>query len=56
MDALITALSLLVLTFATLAQRGSVGKGTGYGIAGALAAVTLVLAWVRFKKRKADGE
>ncbi len=56
MNALITALTLLVLTFATLAQRGSVSKGVGYGVAGTLAVITLALAYLRFKKRKANGE
>ena len=56
MGPLINFLVLMTLLFAGLAQSGSVSKGVGYGVAGATAAVAMVLAAIRYKQRKDNGE
>ncbi|MBS2021444.1 MAG: hypothetical protein JST92_03485 [Deltaproteobacteria bacterium] len=56
MNALINFLTLMTLLFAGLAQSGSLSRGLGYGVAGACAGVTVILAIVRYKQRKAAGE
>ena len=56
MNPLISFLTMMTLLFAGLAQSGTLSKGVGFGIAGGCAAVTAVLAIVRYKQRKANGE
>ena len=56
MGPLINFLTLMVLLFAGLAQPNSIPRGLGYGVAGALAVVTLILAVVRYNQRKGRGE
>ena len=53
---MIQFLTLMVFLFATLAQTNSILRGIGYGIAVPLAVITLILAFIRFKKRKDAGE
>ncbi len=56
MNAIINFLTLMTLLFATLAQTNSVSKGLGYGVAGACAGITIILAILRYNRRKAAGE
>lgn len=51
MNAVIGFLTLMVLLFAGLAQTHSIPAGTGYAIAGGLAAITMVLAIIRYRGR-----
>ena len=46
----------MVLILVTLAQRGQVSPTIGYGGGGAIAVVVMVLAYLRYKQRKANGE
>jgi hypothetical protein len=56
MGPLINFLVLMVLLFAGLAQTNSISRGLGYGIAGALAVIAMILAIVRYSQRKGRGE
>ncbi len=56
MGALINFLVLMVLLFTGLAQTRSIPPGIAWPIAGALAALTLVLAIIRYRQRKGRGE
>jgi pantoate kinase len=56
MGPLINFLVLMVLLFAGLAQTNSIPRGVGYGIAGALAVITFILAIIRYNQRKDRGE
>jgi len=54
MGPLINFLVLMVLLFAGLAQTHSLPPAVGYGIAVPLAVVTLILAIIRYQKRKKE--
>ncbi|MGZ6141857.1 MAG: hypothetical protein ACXWLM_00905 [Myxococcales bacterium] len=55
MNALIGFLTLMVLLFAGLAQTRSIPPPIAYSVAGGLAAVTLLLAIVRYRSRTSHG-
>ncbi len=52
MGPLINFLVFMVLLFATLAQTHSIPPRVGYWIAGVLAAITMVLAIIRYSQSK----
>ena len=56
MGPLINFLVFMVLLFAGLAQTHSIPPKIGYGIAIALAVVTMLLAILRYNQRKNSGE
>ena len=56
MGPLINFLVLMVFLFVGLAQHGSISKQLGYGIGIPRAVVALILAFVRFRQRKNNGE
>ena len=56
MGPLVNFLVLMVFLFVGLAQSGSVPPAIGYGVAVPLAVITMILAIIRYKKRKDRGE
>ena len=56
MGPMINVMVLMVFLFAGLAQHGTLSKSLGYGIAIPLAVVTMILAIVRYRQRKGQGE
>ena len=56
MGPLVNILALLVFLFVGLAQTHSLPPKVGYGIAIPLAALTLLLAIIRYNQRKGRGE
>ena len=52
MNALITFLTLMVLLFAGLGQAHSIRPAIAFSIAGGLGAITMVLAFIRYRSRK----
>jgi hypothetical protein len=55
-SALISGLTMFLLVLVGMTQNGSLPKKPGYIASGALAAVILILALVRYKRRKDAGE
>ncbi|MGZ6142172.1 MAG: hypothetical protein ACXWLM_02485 [Myxococcales bacterium] len=53
---MIQFLTLMVFLMVGLAQTGSIPPKIGYGIAIPLAAITIILAAIRYKSRKDKGE
>ncbi|MCA1828931.1 MAG: hypothetical protein LC689_18570 [Myxococcales bacterium] len=53
---MIQFLTLMVFLFVTLAQTHSISPRIGYGIAIPLAVITVILAFIRYRKRKGAGE
>ncbi len=53
---MIQFLTLMVFLFVGLAQTHSIAPSIGYGIAIPLAVITLVLAFIRYRKRSGGGD
>ena len=56
MNLVIGILIAVVMTVATLTQRGEIPRTPGYLIAGVLAVITFGVAIARYNRRKAAGE